>query len=924
MKSTFDSAHSPCAQTDHLQICTELLYQPLTLLDCLHTFCGSCLKEWFSWQSTSSSSAGRRPRFTCPSCRASVRDTRHDAKVATLLDLFLQANPNKVRSIEEREEIDQKYKHGENVLDPPPPSDHDVDEQDQRLLVEVREMNLGDAGGRDRRPRTGSLRSRHSQRHTVSSSRERRLEEARRRRRAERQLAAPPPPRTAAELATQESRQIEHQSSLRSLLSSSDGDSAIEEEILRRITEEGLLDGIDLRNLSPSQEDELSERIAERFLSRYTMSPRAQNTELDRRGQPQAGPGGTERTAARRTRSRSPARNELGSSQTLAPGTSSRIRTGSSPRAVSSERETRRRRTSPSPRAGPPLSSDAVISPATRSSTDIPRPPRSSQTSLPVVPSHRRATSSTSATGRRTLSEGQRRQARSRSTDHRSQVSQQVASPILTASPTSASDSPSSRPNTGLQDNRPRPEILEAPRDRRIAAVTSSSRPPSSRSESSTQPEPRRYPEPSIACDRCGKQDIQYEVYKHCKSCNNGNYNVCLPCYRAGSSCLHWFGFGYRAQINFHRKFPPSQDSSTPEPPHILLARKYIQPSPGAVQQVRDDIDRTSTEDPAQRLQEGMFCDMCHSFADDCFWKCLRCNDGEWGFCNRCVNRGHCCTHPLLPITQAKSDAADMQHRNITDSAAVLACSPDANYRALTFSTKCNICTYPIPPSTTRFHCPECNDGDYDICTNCYLKLCASGKISKENGRNGWRRCPSGHRMIIVGFEDREDGQRRVIVRGLVGGFAMRDTLDPSSPTTPSSPQNIPTSTEPDARSPPVRQDSGNWTWKDGTDTSSTVQRRRINRSRHYWSSGADPSKPTSTIPLFPPSGGIGLNCLAIWSCYPNPEDMDEIMFPRGAIITEAENINDDWLWGCYAGQKGLFPGSYVRVLEQMGVGGVN
>ena len=31
-------------------ICTEVLYQPLTLIDCLHTFCGSCLKEWFSHQ----------------------------------------------------------------------------------------------------------------------------------------------------------------------------------------------------------------------------------------------------------------------------------------------------------------------------------------------------------------------------------------------------------------------------------------------------------------------------------------------------------------------------------------------------------------------------------------------------------------------------------------------------------------------------------------------------------------------------------------------------------------------------------------------------------------------------------------------------------------------------------------------------------
>lgn len=30
------------------QICADILYQPLTLLDCLHTFCGACLAGWFA------------------------------------------------------------------------------------------------------------------------------------------------------------------------------------------------------------------------------------------------------------------------------------------------------------------------------------------------------------------------------------------------------------------------------------------------------------------------------------------------------------------------------------------------------------------------------------------------------------------------------------------------------------------------------------------------------------------------------------------------------------------------------------------------------------------------------------------------------------------------------------------------------------
>jgi hypothetical protein len=41
------------------------------------------------------------------------------------------------------------------------------------------------------------------------------------------------------------------------------------EEILRLIEEEGLLDGIDLENLHPDQEDELSERIAAAYRERH-------------------------------------------------------------------------------------------------------------------------------------------------------------------------------------------------------------------------------------------------------------------------------------------------------------------------------------------------------------------------------------------------------------------------------------------------------------------------------------------------------------------------------------------------------------------------------------------------------------------------------------------------------------------------------
>ncbi|EOO02233.1 putative ring finger domain-containing protein [Phaeoacremonium minimum UCRPA7] len=136
-------------------ICTELLYQPLTLLDCLHTFCGACLKEWFSWQAAAVENAQTPPApgspvFTCPSCRAPVRDTRHNATVATLLDMYLTANPDKAKPDDEKEEMNKKYKPGDTVLPKldileRTPEERRLDQQERRLIDEVRELSLREA-----------------------------------------------------------------------------------------------------------------------------------------------------------------------------------------------------------------------------------------------------------------------------------------------------------------------------------------------------------------------------------------------------------------------------------------------------------------------------------------------------------------------------------------------------------------------------------------------------------------------------------------------------------------------------------------------------------------------------------------------------------------------------------------------------------
>ena len=208
----------------------------------------------------------------------------------------------------------------------------------------------------------------------------------------------------------------------------------------------------------------------------------------------------------------------------------------------------------------------------------------------------------------------------------------------------------------------------------------------------------------------------------------------------------------------------------------------------------------------------------------------------------------------------------------------------------LTFSTRCDICTYPIPPSTTRFHCPTCNAGDYDICTSCYLKLASRGTINQENSHKGWRRCPNGHRMIVVGFQDSEKGQRRIVVEDLVGGHALKEQ-DGS----------------------PGAAGARHWSWRD---EDQTRQARSVSRS--VANTNTPPGVETKIRKYFP-NGGVGMRVQALWGYWPQEGVRDELAFPKGAEIGECEDINGDWFFGHYCGRAGVFPGGYGRVVGVVG-----
>lgn len=147
-----------------------------------------------------------------------------------------------------------------------------------------------------------------------------------------------------------------------------------------------------------------------------------------------------------------------------------------------------------------------------------------------------------------------------------------------------------------------------------------------------------------------------------------------------------------------------------------------------------------------------------------------------------------------------------------------------------------------------------------------------------------------------MGFEaDAYGNERRVVFNELVGGHKMSEEdvrvwKDASKSTDPA--QIAPQSPGP------------RWTWRED------AAGKRTTRVRTATLTSALASR-------FPPDGGAGKNCLGLWSYYPEEgeDGRGELSFPKGAVITEVEEVNEDWNDGVYMGERGVLPKIYVRDL---------
>lgn len=864
------------------------------------------------------------------------------------------AHPEKMKPDAEKEEMDAKYKAGDKVLPAlkipeRTPDQLRLEERERNLIDSVRQISLLEAvngvssGPRSRRLREASTSrngSSHRTRETSTSRdnrpRDRTRDQQPRRRttledRAD--LATRLSPETAEsrldssrnganglrqrreEERERQRRQIEHQSSLRSLISSSDAaeiDMEREvEEFARQIQEEGLLDGLDLDNLDLTNNDELSRKITEAYRRRQRERERLRYEARER-----------SRASSRHSYSGpSDSRPHLGgpSSSTSRP-TEHRSR---SPSAASQSEEYSR----------PPISSRSthldVHEPRRRRRTASRSRDRSS--TLPSGPPHpdsrlgarsqtdsdMRSNSLGIATRRPVIPDG-----RSASTSDVSSNNQgTIESPPALALPFSARASglsllqPQERPSSesSSRSSRPRPTELAVqapsttpggPNKSLLASPPMSSGQPKLRSQ--------MYLEPAIKCNSCDKEHIEYELHYHCEDCDDGNWNICLKCYRLGKGCHHWFGFGYGGHVRWERlrKSTPS----LPEP-HKLLASRFLAPK-AMVASAAEDRKAWSTEDPFERLQSGTFCASCLAWSNECYWRCDVCNEGDWGFCNDCVNQGQCCTHALLPLAHrfalqspASPPPSPSPRSPSRPSSATMMVGLNATsigpFKVLTFITTCDLCRLPIAPTQSRFHCftcvssivPDARPGDYDICEQCYNGLVYGGAMSAENGPDGWRRCPQGHRMVIIGFQDGKGGQRRYTIRDLVGGRRLQ----------------VEAVAVPGEGSGGAGGGAGllqRWVWYEGDKKRERLVAKEVSETAEALAGAGDGDTP------FPPDGGYGWKAFARWAWYPAAGAGDELMFPKGAEISEIEDANGEWYHGVYMGAKGLFPAPYIRILE--------
>lgn len=99
-------------------ICLELIHNCVTLVDCLHNFCGACISDWLK-------------KGSCPLCKHSISKAKKNVQINNIVASVVQKHPEKARKEEEIKEMDCR----------------DLFKNKHEVVLRKRERSLDSSGG---------------------------------------------------------------------------------------------------------------------------------------------------------------------------------------------------------------------------------------------------------------------------------------------------------------------------------------------------------------------------------------------------------------------------------------------------------------------------------------------------------------------------------------------------------------------------------------------------------------------------------------------------------------------------------------------------------------------------------------------------------------------------------------------------------
>lgn len=430
---------------------------------------------------------------------------------------------------------------------------------------------------------------------------------------------------------------------------------------------------------------------------------------------------------------------------------------------------------------------------------------------------------------------------------------------------------------------------------------------------------------PAIECAHCSRSRIEYDLHFECQRCNQGNFVLCLPCYRVHQGFLVHHIDGGDNGAGDNRISRLSVSSSSRSCAHQFVPKRYRGLAEARAQHtgpVSVHRNQSLSNDASRGIETGLFCDICFTLANDCYWKCEICNGGLWGFCNSCLSKSKHCTHPLIPLRlNTTPDDFDMEGVIAQELGTILTEATSSSHpfrlgdiKVLTLVYSCSICHEVIPPTISRLHCPQCRDGEFHVCKPCYRNLSVHGHSPMSPDHVDHWKCPVApekHTMseVIFGLSTDKDA-----ITGPLAKFfrycrpAIGNACSPPSQGTKVAVHNG-GSRRTIEGSADRRPDSRWWWAVDGEINSFSPSCRPASPSLSLVAIDCDldDDNRRGDIPWSTNNQNL---TLSTWGWQSQASDVDEnsLTFPPGAEIIDIRPVNKEWCLGTYGGKRGVFP----------------